>query len=91
MISGSHIYTCGRSYTNYNKDIFQDLLLTNMMWRSFWVKTNDPIDLWDIMLAIIMQAADCICPIKRIKICSNVPGWMNKEVTEAIFKKEGAP
>ena len=81
-------YSFGRSYKNYNKDIFQELIRSNMSWRSFWIKTNSPDELWDIMLTIITEAADTICPIKRIKICNNVPGWISKEVIEAISSKK---
>ena len=81
-------YVFGRSLKGYNKDAFQNLVTTNILWRSFWLKTNDPNQLWDIMLAIIRNAADCICPIKRMKIRTKIPGWVGKEVVEAIVAKK---
>ena len=78
----------GRSYKNYSTEVFQDIIITNMRWRSFWVKTNNPDDLWDIMLSIITEAADCICPIVRMKIRNSVPGWISKEIIEAINTKK---
>ena len=80
-------YTYGRSYKNYNKDIFQDLIMTNMRWRSFWNKTNDPDMLWDIMFSIVVEAADHLCPLIRMKIRSNVPGWITKEIIDVIARK----
>ena len=83
-----YTYAYGRSYKNYNKEVFQNMISGNMAWRSFWVRTNDSNCLWDIMLFIITQAADCICPIKQIRIRENVPGWINKEAIEAIGTKK---
>ena len=39
------------------------------------------------MLSIILEAADVLCPVKRIKIQNNVPGWINNEVIAAINTK----
>ena len=59
-----------------------------MKWCSFWNQTNTPDDLWEIMLVIITEAADTLCPIRRMKIRKNVPGWINKEVIEAVNVKK---
>ena len=83
-----YTYCFGRSYKNYNKIVFQDLITNDMRWRSFWIKTNSPDDLWDIMLAIITDAADLLCPVKRMRVRNNVPGWINREVIEAINSKK---
>ena len=45
-IDKSFVYTYGRSYKKYNKEIYQNLIQTNHKWRSFWIKTNDPNVLW---------------------------------------------
>ena len=81
-------HSLGRSYKNYNTVVLQDLIVSNTTWRSFWNKTNTPDDLWEIMLAIITDAADSLCPIKRMRVRKNVPGWINKEVIEAINSKK---
>ena len=62
------IYSLGRSYKNYNTEVFQDLIRSNIKCRSFWIRTNTPNDLWDIMLTIITDTADMLCPKKRMKI-----------------------
>ena len=53
-----------------------------------WNKTNTPDNLWDIMLAIITETAESLCPIKRMRLRKNIPGWINKEVIEAINSKK---
>ena len=84
----SFSYTFGRSYKNYNKEVLQDLISINMKWRSFWNKTNTPDELWEIMLDVITEAANSLCPIKRIRVRKNVPGWISKEVIESINLKK---
>ena len=71
------VYSFGRSYKNYNKENFQNLIETNIKWRSFWNKTNDPNISWDLMLLIILEAINILCPIKRMRLRTNVPGWIN--------------
>ena len=83
----SFVYSFGRSYKNYNKEIFQNLIQTNIKWRSFWNKTNDPNILWEIMLSIIVEAIDVLCPVKKMRLRTNVPGWINRETMEAISTK----
>ena len=83
----SFVYSFGRSYKNYNKLVFQDLISTNIKWRSFWNKTNDPNTLWEVMLLIIIEAIDVLCPTKRMKLRTKVPGWINRETIEAIATK----
>ena len=81
------VHSFGRSYKHYNKEMFQNLIQTNMKWRSFWNKTNDPNILWDLMLLIIVDAINVLCPIKRMRMRTNVPGWINRECIEAISTK----
>ena len=83
----SFTYSFGRSYKNYDKTIFQDLISTNMKWRSFWNKTNDPNTLWEVMLLIITEAIDVLCPVKRMRLRKNVPGWITRETIGAIATK----
>ena len=85
----SFSYTYGRSYKNYNKEIFQHHILNNMMWKSFWIKTNDSELLWQIMLSIIQEACDSICPIRKIKLRNNTPAWFTNEIVDMIITKQG--
>ena len=48
----SFTHSYGRSYKNYNTEVFQDLIRSNLKWRAFWIRTNNPDDLWDIMLTV---------------------------------------
>ena len=81
------VYSFGRSYKNYNKDNFQNLIETYIKWRSFWNKTNDPNILWDLMYSIIIEAINILCPARRMRLRTNVPGWINRETMEAISTK----
>ena len=83
----SFTYTTGRSYKNYDKDIFHNLIQTNIKWRSYWIKTNDTNILWELMLSIIVESIDVLCPIKMMRLRKNVPGWINRETIEAISTK----
>ena len=85
----SFSYTYGRSYKNYNKEIFQHHILNNMMWKSFWINTNDSELLWQIMLSIIQEACDSICPICKIKLRNNTPSWFTNEIVDMIITKQG--
>ena len=67
-------FILGRSYRNYDKDTFQEMTFSNIKCRSVWIKTNDPDNLWEIMLSIIMEAADLTCLYKTTRIRNNVPG-----------------
>ena len=85
----SFSFTYGRSYKNYNKEIFQHHILNNMMWKSFWINTNDSELLWQIMLSIIQEACDSICPICKIKLRNNTPSWFTNEIVDMIITKQG--
>ena len=80
-------YSFGRSFKNYNVNDLQALITTNIKWRSFWNKTNDPNTLWEVMLHIITESIDVLCPMKRMRLRKNVPGWITKDTIEAISTK----
>ena len=72
----------GRTYKNYDKEIFQTLI-THENWNPFYVLTN-PIDLWNYVLNVIRKHIDIMCPIKCIRIRTNSPPWITQEVIESI-------
>ena len=78
----------GRTYKQYNKNNFVDLIKTDGRWAEYWNPTNDPDKLWDIMLDIIYRAADVLCPFVNIRIRDNTPGWYTREIIEEVNLKK---
>ena len=78
----------GRTYKKYNKDILVNLIKTNGRWAEFWNPSHDPTQLWDIMLSIIHDAADVLCPYVNIRIRDDTPGWYTKEIIEEVNLKK---
>ena len=78
----------GRSYRNYNRDLFQ-LRLRHFNWDNFW-QLRDPSDCWDYILSRIQSELSVMCPLRSHRVrCSNEP-WMNNGILEAIFDKDQA-
>ena len=78
----------GRSYKNYDKDLFGELLMLDKGWGEFWHAGNTPNILWDIMLKIIRRTADKMCPLVNIRIRDGTPGWYTREVIEQVNLKK---
>ena len=58
----------GRSYVNYDKDLFQTDIKRHHLWYDYWENgDNDPEKLWGIILEIIIEVADQHCPLKDMK------------------------
>ena len=72
--------TKGRSYKNYNKTNFQNLVMAED-WETYY-NLVDPSDLWDFIITIIRRHLDVMCPLKFIRIDSQP--WINQEVIELI-------
>ena len=81
-------FTKGRSYKNYEKEMFQTLICNDMNWTVFWNPGNDANVLWDIMFNIILTAADRMCPFVKMKINNNNPEWFTQEILEEIYLKK---
>ena len=56
----------GRSMKNYDKTLFQSVLVADKQWKLFWDAKPDVNILWDILLNIILNAVELMCPMKRI-------------------------
>ena len=78
----------GRTMKNYDIISFQSLITEHQAWESFWKPENDVNDLWEIMINIIREAADVLCPMKKIRIRNNTPAWFTKEIIELINRKK---
>ena len=82
----SHIW--GRTMKNYDVASFQNLIISHNSWKLFWKQGNNVNELWDIMINIIQEAANMLCPMKKIHIRDNTPAWFSKEVIELINRKK---
>ena len=88
-ISKDFKYITGRSYSRYDKEIFQEDILHHGLWDMYWnMNTNDLELLWSYMLHIITEIADIHCPIRKMKISNDNPHWMSKEIIESIHNKD---
>ena len=78
----------GRSYKNYDKNIFTERLLAQS-WENFETE-SDPEALWDTLIKNILNCIDPICPQKSFKVrCSEKP-WFTNELLEQIKDKDRA-
>ena len=89
-ISKDFKYITGRTYSRYDKEIFQeDIILHHGLWDMFRNMNTNEIELmWLYMLHIITEIADFHCPIRKMKISNDNPHWMSKEMIERIKKKD---
>ena len=78
----------GRSYKNYNKDLFQDRLMEEN-WRSFF-ESDNPNKCWDILENKILLHLENMCPLKEFKINEYREAWMNRDLMELIIDKDKA-
>ena len=80
--------TRGRTYKNYNKNNFENIILNDDRWLQFW-DPDLPIDeMWQTMFDIIVEVADACCPMINMKIVNNNPEWFNQEILEEIHLKD---
>ena len=78
-----------RSFTNYNKQAFQEDLLYHSKWADFWdLEKDKPAEMWEIMLAIIRECADSHCPVKDMKVRNDTPKWLTQDILSEINHKD---
>ena len=78
----------GRSYRNYNKQVFQDLI-RDADWNSFTLQQTVS-GKWIEMLKIIQVAIDSLCPTKKFKIKQVKEEWITPQLLELIKDKDHA-
>ena len=78
----------GRSYKNYDKAAFQNVLI-NDNWDTFFA-TNDPNKIWAILKSKISRAIDDLCPIRTFRVKEQKEAWITHEALEAIRDKDRA-
>ena len=76
----------GRSYRNYDREVFQDRVL-NSDWGNFFA-TRDPDTLWEIMESRILDVIEDMCPLKAFKVNKLREPWITNEAIEAIKDKD---
>ena len=77
-----------RNYRYYTKDIFEKVLMDNEKWIVFWSIKRDPDKLWELMLAIIKESINRLCPLRTIVIREDQHPWINKDLRQQLEIKE---
>ena len=78
----------GRSYRNYNRNVFQNEI-TNADWTLF---NNEPTvkGKWKEMLNIIYKSIDTMCPVKTFRVKQEKEQWITPPLLELIKDKDNA-
>ena len=88
-ISSTFTFIEARSYTNYDKQTYQEQIRYHPKWVDFWsLEENKPEKMWEIMLEIILERADALCPLKKMKIRDDTPQWITKDILSEINLKD---
>ena len=78
----------GRSYRNYEKDMFQQLVI-DANWNAFDTSTTVA-KKWKCLLDIIRGNIDRMCPLKVFKIKQEKEPWISNQLIELIKDKDYA-
>ena len=78
----------GRSYKNYDKEVFQEQLSRKDWTEMYSAKSTQ--EAWDFMLNQITSVIDDMCPIKRMRIREGNEPWLTNELREMILDKNRA-
>ena len=76
----------GRSYKNYDKNIFCENL-ERIDWNDLYICDN-PNTAWRILVKHIKSTLDAMCPLKIYKIAQEKEPWMSNEILEMIKDKD---
>ena len=74
-----------RSYKNFNKDVFTELL-TNTDWGEYADNTN-PNELWDILLTNILNILSVMCPLKYKNVFVSKPEWLTNDILQLMNQR----
>ena len=78
----------GRSYRNYDKNLFQTNLV-NEDWDTFY-NTHNPADCWELFEDRIRNRIEESCPLKNFKVKEVKELWITNELLEEIKDKDKA-
>ena len=88
-ITSTSSFIRARSFTKYDKQIFQEEVRYHHKWERFWdLESNKPEEMWEIMLEIITEKADSHCPFKDMKIREDTPQCITQEILSEINHKD---
>lgn len=76
----------GRSYTDYNKEVFQTELL-GLNWGRLY-GTSDVNEAWEIVYNEILLIVERTCPMKEFRIRRDHPPWFNHEIIELSANRD---
>ena len=76
----------GRSYRNFDKQVFRDMLLENS-WDELY-SCDSPDQAWSLILERIKSCLNRICPLRKFRIKNYKPDWMTKELIEQIKDRD---
>ena len=76
-----------RSYRYYTYKNFENILLSNQDWRTFWSTGNNIEHRWDILMKIVLSTLNILCPIRMIVRRDDQQPWVDKELFKAISEK----
>ena len=85
-IKHSTINTFGRSYKNYNKNVFQEMLVEHD-WSNLDRIVN-PNDYWKTLLDGITFEIDKLCPLKTMVLKDYGDPWVTREIVEVLKDKK---
>ena len=71
----------------YSYDIFSNVILDDARWKTFWEPTLTVDELWELLITIIRDSLNKICPFKRISIREKQHDWYDGEINKAVHKK----
>ena len=84
----SHKIIKGRSYRQYNRDIFiQDLLNTN--WDCI-LETMDTTDKWCKFKEIFVEICNSHAPLKDLNVTQDKPNWLTNDIFELMNVRDNA-
>ena len=73
---------------NYNREFFGNVILDDLRWRNFWYDNLSIDKLWDLMITIIIDSLNLICPLKLITIRDDQEDWFDGELLREIKRKD---
>ena len=76
----------GCTYRNYDKEQFQDNLITHN-WDNFYSQ-EDPDILWNYLRTVITTTINPMCPILKFNVPEATELWITNEAIEAIRDKD---
>lgn len=76
----------GRSYRNFNEDMFRDML-SSYNWGKFYA-SFDVETAWTELYQYILYVADFMCPVKTFKFKDKKPQWFNDDLIEMSVNRD---